>query len=146
MRRADQDGCGTCHVKPDGGGARNDFGAAFDAATRDITPLLRAGLPLALHRRLGEAARRHDLLHGRSRQHRSWSSSAGTQRVVVNVADIATPKAAPLPPASNRMTFFVSSRGLEQGGRLGGLAGADRLCADAWRRRPAPAIAGGAPT
>lgn len=29
-----------------------------------------------------------------------------------------------------RMTFFVTSRAVPQGGRLGGLAGADRLCQD----------------
>ncbi len=50
------------------------------------------------------------------------------QKVAVNVADLVTPKAAPLPPAQNRMTFFVTSEGLGQGGHLGGLAGADRHC------------------
>lgn len=127
MRRADVDGCGTCHVKADGGGARNDFGAAFDAASREITPLLRAGFPS--HFTVASAK----LPDGTTFFMADPASRVvvierQNQRVVVNVADIATPKAPPLPAATTRMTFFVTSRGVERGGQLGGLAGADRLC------------------
>ncbi len=47
---------------------------------------------------------------------------------MVNLAEITAPKAAPLPAAANRMSFFVTSEGVAQGGHLGGLAGADRQC------------------
>jgi Membrane bound beta barrel domain (DUF5777) len=39
------DQCGTCHVNPQGGGPRNDFGQAFQASGERITPLLRAQYP-----------------------------------------------------------------------------------------------------
>lgn len=127
MRRAEVDGCGTCHIKPEGGGARNDFGSAFDAATREFTPLFRANFPKYFNVAtatlpdgttffMSDPASRVVVIE---RQH---------QKVVVNVADIATPKTVPLPPAATRMTFFVTSRGVERGGRIGGLAGADAFC------------------
>ncbi len=127
MRRAERDGCGTCHVKPDGGGARNDFGTAFDGATRDFTPLLRASFPEYF------TVASAKLPDGTTFFMSDPSSKVivverAEKKVVVTVADIAVPAVAPLPPASNRMTFFVSSHGVEHGGRLGGLAGADRLC------------------
>ena len=37
--------CSTCHIDPDGGGPRNEFGRAFAAAGFKITPELRANFP-----------------------------------------------------------------------------------------------------
>ncbi len=127
MRRAEVDGCGTCHVKPDGGGARTDFGTAFDAATRDITPLLRASFPKYFD---VASAKLPDgtTFFMSDPQSRVVVVERQNQKVLVNVADIATPKTAPLPSAQNRMTFFVTSEGVGEGGHLGGLAGADRHC------------------
>ena len=39
------DGCGTCHVNPQGSGVRNPFGQAFQSSGERITPLLRAQFP-----------------------------------------------------------------------------------------------------
>ena len=79
MRRAEVDGCGTCHVKTEGGGASNDFGTAFDAAAREITPLLRASFPQ--HFNVASAscptAPRSSCPIRRAR---SWCSNARTRR------------------------------------------------------------------
>ena len=45
FRNSSVDGCGTCHVSPQGGGPRNPFGQAFMAAGEHFTPLLRAQFP-----------------------------------------------------------------------------------------------------
>jgi hypothetical protein len=129
MRKADVDGCGTCHVNQDGGGARNDFGTAFERANDTITPLLRASHPQNFK---FESA----TLPDGSKFHFSDPTSKAAvyekngTRVVVDIAAIATPAAARVPPAANRMTFFVTSAGVAAGGKLGGLAGADRVCQD----------------
>ena len=127
MRKSGVDGCGTCHVKADGGGARNDFGSAFDAATREITPLLRAGFPS--HFTFTSATLPDgSTFHFSDPQSKVAIFEREAQKTVVNLADLTAPKVAPLPPPANRMSFFVTSTGVARGGHLGGLAGADRQC------------------
>jgi hypothetical protein len=127
MRKTGVDGCGTCHVKSEGGGARNEFGSAFDAATRDITPLLRAGFPS--HFTFTSATLPDgSAFHFSDPQSKVAIFERESQKTVVNLAELTAPKVAPLPPPANRMSFFLTSTGVARGGHLGGLAGADRQC------------------
>ena len=129
MRKPDVDGCATCHVNPNGGGARNEFGMAYERANDTITPLLRASHPQNF---TFESA----TLPDGSKFYFSDPASKfaiyekNGNRVVVDIGAMATPAAARVPPAANRMTFFVTSTGIATGGKMGGLAGADKMCQD----------------
>jgi hypothetical protein len=126
-RRAEVDGCGTCHVNPKGGGARNDFGTAFQAASNDITPLLRSTFPE--HFKF-ESVKLPDgtVFYFSDPLGKFAVVERGGQRVLLNLLELSAPKAAALPPPANRMTFFVTSKGFTAPSALGGLAGADRHC------------------
>jgi hypothetical protein len=127
FRRAEVDGCRTCHVAETGGGARNDFGAAFDVAGREITPLLRASHPQQF------TFQTVTLPDGASF---AFSDPQGKfavlerqgQKVLVDLTTLGAPRSNPVPAAANRMSFFVTSEGIAAGGQVGGLAGADRFC------------------
>lgn len=45
FRNPNVDGCATCHMSPQGGDARNDFGSAFEGAGAKFTPMIRAQFP-----------------------------------------------------------------------------------------------------
>src|SRR5687767_993398 len=127
FRRPEVDGCGTCHVKSEGGGARNDFGAAFQAASHEITPLLRASFPQQFK---FDTAKLPDgsAFFLTDPQSKFVVFERQNQRVLINLAEVSAPKTTPVPPPANRMGFFVTSIGLDHGGHIGGLAGADRHC------------------
>jgi hypothetical protein len=130
FRRAEIDGCIVCHVSARGGGPRNDFGVAFDAAGQFITPMLRANFPDRF---------KFDTVKLPSGVVFDFSDPEGKfvvvekeeQKTLVDIAvmsAVKSDKPEPLPPAANRMTFFVTSKGMGNGGHLQGLAGADRHC------------------
>src|SRR5262245_57773866 len=129
FRRPDVDGCIVCHVSAQGGGQRNDFGVAFQAAGQNITPLLRANFPDRFKFetvKLPTGA----TFYFSDPEGKFAVFEREQQKMLVDLATIApvkTDKPDPMPPA-NRMTFFITSKGMGNGGHLEGLAGADRHC------------------
>jgi hypothetical protein len=127
FRNPDSSGCGVCHLNPQGGGMRNEFGLAFANAEHVITPLLRANFP---DRFKFDTAKLPDgsVFHFADPESKSVVLERNQRKVVIDLAAAtAEKKEQPLPPG-NAMSFFVTSEGLGKGGQLGGLAGADRHC------------------
>lgn len=126
-RRADVDGCAVCHDDPEGGGPRNDFGTAFDDASRTITPMLRATFP----DRFGFYA--SQLSDGSSfafsdPENQFAVFERDDKKILIDLVALTEEEAEVLPPPANRMSFFLTSAGPGNGGHLEGLAGADRHC------------------
>lgn len=127
LRRPEMDGCSACHVAQSGGGARNEFGSAFEAASLEITPLLRSSFPKHFKFDTVKLAD-GSVLSFADPQSKLVVVERKEQRFLAELAALTEIKAAPLPAAANRMSFFVTSRGPASFDRFGGLAGADRHC------------------
>jgi hypothetical protein len=130
FRKPDADGCIVCHVSSRGGGPRNDFGSAFAAAGEVITPLLRASFP---DRFKFETVKLPNgtVFYFSDPENKFVVLEKDQQKTLIDLAAmfaVKTDKPDPIPPPANRMTFFVTSRGMGNGGHLQGVAGADRHC------------------
>ena len=127
LRLPSVEGCSTCHDDPEGGGPRNEFGSAFDEGGRIITPMLRASFP----DRFGFVSTR--LADGTTfffsdPENQVAVFERNDEKFLIDLAALSETPEDVLPPAANRMTFFLTSEGPGRGGHLEGLAGADRHC------------------
>jgi hypothetical protein len=130
FRKADVDGCIVCHVSARGGGPRNEFGTAFAAAGQAITPMLRANFP---DRFKFETVKLPNgtAFYFSDPENKFVVLEKEQQKTLIDLtamSAVKTDKPETLPPPANRMTFFVTSKGVGNGGHLQGLAGADRHC------------------
>ena len=136
LRNQDRDGCVTCHVNPQGGGPRNEFGRAFAANEFTITPLLRSNFPDRFDFTTAEmptggtiyfsgAADEGIVFEKDGEKYLVDLPAIVENRLIERPPDPPTPP--PMHPIAN-FSFFITSVGPGNGGNLGGLAGADRHC------------------
>lgn len=111
--------CSVCHINPQGGGARNEFGHAFQAAGLTITPALRSrfaelfpGVTIQAtpavsfvtdsdHEAIVEIGGRRYLIDTRTKSVREMAATASAPVPTENrVADASTPKPEPTPKAN----------------------------------------------
>ena len=136
LRNQDRDGCVTCHVSPQGGGPRNEFGLAFAANEFTITPLLRSGFPDRFNFTTTEVPTGGMFYFSGTADEGIVFEQDGEKYLVdlpaiVNDLLIERPPEPPPPPPMHpvaNFSFFITSAGPGNGGNLGGLAGADRHC------------------
>ncbi len=129
--------CAACHTSEAGGDELNDFGAAFDDAGQTITALLRAEFPDRFgfySTRLADGS----AFHFADPENKVAVFERDGEKYAIDLDEIARRPEDIIPPPANRMTFFITSVGMGNGGHLEGLAGADRHC-----QRLAEAVGGG---
>ena len=119
--------CATCHASETGGGALNAFGSAFDDDGQTITPMLRASFPEHFgfySTKLTDGSAFH--FSDPENQHVVFEREEA--KYLIDLAALTEKPEDIIPPAANRMSFFLTSVGKGNGGHLEGLAGADRHC------------------
>jgi hypothetical protein len=135
FRNPSVDGCATCHVNPEGGGPRNEFGQAFAANEFVITPMLRSNYPDRFDFATVQIPN-GGTLHFSEPTAQSVVYEKDEQKYLIDLAAIAEgrlveseeePDPGPRHPVGN-FSFFITSVGPGNGGNLGALAGADRHC------------------
>ena len=129
FRRADVDGCVTCHIDPDGGGQRNEFGSAVEAADHSITPMIRANFPDRFEFQTTKLAD-GKVFYFSDPKSQYAVLEREEEKFLIDLVSLAidTGEKEEAAPPGNTLSFFVTSEGPGSGGRLGGLAGADRYC------------------
>ncbi len=129
FRAEDREGCVTCHVDPNGGGPRNEFGLAFNAEGRVITPMLRSDWPDRFDVFTMEVA--GATIYFADPESRLLVTEVDGEKTLVDLleggyAGMATEDE--IPERVSKFNFFITSTGSGNGGDLGGLIGADRHC------------------
>lgn len=130
FRRTEVEGCSVCHLNPRGGGPLNDFGTAFETADHQFTLLLRASFPDRFKFETVKLASGY-VFYFSDPESKFAVFERDQKKVVVDLNTLTVPaktEKETIPPAENRMSFFVTSKGMGNGGHLEGLAGADRQC------------------
>ncbi len=129
FRRSNMDNCAVCHVNPNGGGTRNEFGSAFEAGGKILTPMLRVNFP---DRFEVQTLRMSDgsVFYFADPENQFVVLKRKEEKFLIDLNAVTRleKEKDKIPPPDNRMTFFITSQGLGNGGHLGGLAGADRHC------------------
>jgi len=119
--------CAVCHLSEAGGDELNDFGSAFDDAGQTITALLRADFPDRFGFHSTKLADNSAFLFTDPESEVVVFERDG-EKYAIDLAEVARRPEDVVPPPANRMSFFVTSVGMGNGGHLEGLAGADRHC------------------
>ncbi len=127
FRLPSADGCLVCHDNEDGTGTLNDFGSAFEDEDQTITPRLRASFPDLFgfySTRLADGS----AFHFSDPENQFVVFERDEDKYLIDLEVLTAKPVEVIPPAANRMTFFLTSEGPGNGGHLEGLAGADRHC------------------
>ena len=129
LRAEGVQGCGTCHVDPNGGGTRNEFGLAFAANGTLITPMLRVEWPDRFD--VSTAVVGDTTLYFADSESRFLVAEVGGERSLVDLVENGYSGPAveeEVVERESNFSFFITSVGIGNGGNLGGLVGADAHC------------------
>ena len=129
FRAEDREGCVTCHIDPNGGGPRNEFGLAFAAEGRVITPMLRSNWLGRFDVATTEVA--GATIYFSDPESRFLVAEVEGERTLVDLLEGGYTGLTTEDEATERVSpfnFFITSEGSGNGANLGGLIGADRHC------------------